>query len=66
MSKEVHIECVGGGSEGFPIFLKKIHSPGDHRPTYFLVQKFFSENISWPHLSILVSYLRLFRGSISG
>ena len=62
----VHIKYVGGGAqgvgaEGFTIFSKK----------KFVAQEIidlniFSENISWPLPSILVSYLRLTCSSISG
>ena len=33
-----HIKYVGGGPEGFTNFFKKIRSPGDHRPKYFMAQ----------------------------
>ena len=45
------------------IFQKKFRCPEYHRPKYFMV---FTENISWPLISILVSYLRLTCSSISG
>ena len=38
---------VGGEAGGLlQIFHKKIQSPGDHRPKYFIFV-IFSENISW-------------------
>ena len=36
--KGVYLKYVGGGPEGFINFSKKNHSPGDHRPKYFMAQ----------------------------
>ena len=37
--KELYIKYVGGeGAEGFKNFPKKVRSPGDHRPKYFMAQ----------------------------
>ena len=41
MYKGVYINYVGGGGGGrriLQVFLKKIRSPEDHRPKYFIAQ----------------------------
>ena len=47
-AKGAYIKYKGGWWEGreqrvSPIFLKKICSPGDHRPKYFMTQQFFTK-----------------------
>ena len=36
--KGSYIKGGGGGAEGFKNFPKKVRSPGDHRPKYFMAQ----------------------------
>ena len=65
-NKGAYIMYVRGGPEGFTNFSKKFVAKEtiDHR--LFHGPVIFSENISWPLPSILVSYLRLTCSSISG
>ena len=65
-NKGAYIMYVWGGPEGFTNFSKNFLAQEtiDHR--LFHGPVIFSENISWPLPSILVSYLRLTCSSISG
>ena len=62
--RERTLSMLERGPESFTNFSKPFRSPGDHRPKYH-GSIIFSENISWPLPSILVSYLRLTCSSIS-
>ena len=55
-----------GGPEGFTNFPKKCSQPSKTQTYIFQGPLIFSENISWPLPSILVSYLSLTCSSISG
>ena len=46
--RSVHNACRRGSQRVLQIFQKKIRSPGDHRPKYFMAQYFFQKIFCGP------------------
>ena len=64
--KGAYIKYVGGGTRRFYKFFKKYFVSQETMDLNISWSIIFSENISWPLQSILVSYLRFIFSSISG
>ena len=64
--KGAYIKYVGGGTGRFYKFFKKYFVAQETMDLNVSWSIIFSENISWPLQSILVSYLRFIFSSISG